>query len=236
MPRSTQSLRPCSNGSSMPSPIERPPASEQPRLAASIAPGPPPVITAKPASASAAPSSRPISYSAMVAGVRAEPNTVTARGSSASMPKPSTNSAWIRSTRHGSVCTQSLGPRESSSRWSVVVSSWLYSPRSTTGPRCFSSGPPARRSPSRCCGPTRRGPRRSTSWRQPNEAPSPGPVPSEVAPQDVRATGDGGLGDVLLAGVREVRVAGPVVDRRDAERGEPGHVGPAVLGPRLARR
>ena len=55
--------------------------------------------------------------------MRAEPNTVTARGSSASMPKPSTNSAWIRSTRHGSVCTQSLGPRESSSRWSVVVGS-----------------------------------------------------------------------------------------------------------------
>ena len=46
MPRSTQSLRPCSNGSSMPSPIENPPASEQPRFAASITPGPPPVITA----------------------------------------------------------------------------------------------------------------------------------------------------------------------------------------------
>ena len=47
MPRSTQSLRRCSNGSSMPSPTDRPPASWQPRLTASIVPGPPPVITAK---------------------------------------------------------------------------------------------------------------------------------------------------------------------------------------------
>src|SRR5699024_7325926 len=27
----------------------------------------------------------------------------------------------MRSTRHGSVCTQSVGPRDSRSRWSVVV-------------------------------------------------------------------------------------------------------------------
>ena len=46
----------------------------------------------------------------------------------------------MRSTRHGSVCTQSLGPRESSNRWSVVVGSLRRSRRSTTGPRCFSSG------------------------------------------------------------------------------------------------
>ena len=56
--------------------------------------------------------------------------------SSASAPKPSMNSAWIRSTRHGSVCTQSVGPRESSSRWSVVVpSTWFR--RITTGPLHF---------------------------------------------------------------------------------------------------
>ena len=42
--------------------------------------------------------------------VRAEPNTEIAGPSSASAPKPSTNSLWIRSTRHGSVCTQSVGP------------------------------------------------------------------------------------------------------------------------------
>ena len=44
--------------------------------------------------------------------------------------------------------------------------------------------------------------------------------------------GDLGGVDVLLAGVREVGVAGAVVDRRDAEGGEPRHVGPAVLGRR----
>ena len=75
--------------------------------------------------------------------MRADPNTVTARGTSASEPNPSTNSAWMRSTRHGSVCTQSLGPRESSNRWSVVVDSLRRSRRSTTGPRCFSSGGPS---------------------------------------------------------------------------------------------
>ena len=46
MPMSTQSLSRCSNGSSMPSPTETPPASDAPRFTASIAPGPPPVITA----------------------------------------------------------------------------------------------------------------------------------------------------------------------------------------------
>ena len=40
MPRSTQSFRPCSNGSSMPSPTDSPPASWQPRFAASIDAGP----------------------------------------------------------------------------------------------------------------------------------------------------------------------------------------------------
>ena len=47
---------------------------------------------------------------------RDDPKTATARPSSASRPKPSTNSAWIRITRQGSVCTQSLGPRRSSNR------------------------------------------------------------------------------------------------------------------------
>src|SRR6185312_3073195 len=55
------------------------------------------------------------------------------------------------------------------------------------------------------------------------------------------AKGGGHLGDLpgvdaLLAGVGQVRVAGAVVERRDAERGEPGHVGPAELGPRDAAR
>src|SRR5260221_220719 len=42
---------PCSWGSSMLKPTERPPPSLQPRFAASITPGPPPVTTAQPASA-----------------------------------------------------------------------------------------------------------------------------------------------------------------------------------------
>ena len=48
MPRSTYALSPCSNGSSMLQPIDRPPASLAPRLAASMMPGPPPVMIAKP--------------------------------------------------------------------------------------------------------------------------------------------------------------------------------------------
>ena len=55
-------------------------------------------------------------YSGLVRSVRADPKIDTARPSSASRPKPSTNSAWIRMTRHGSVWTQSAGPRRSSSR------------------------------------------------------------------------------------------------------------------------
>src|SRR5215469_5674632 len=73
------------------------------------------------------------SYSAVPARARAEPKTDTAWPSSDSRPKPSTNSAWIRSTRHGSVCTQSLGPRQSSNRWSVVVFGMCL-PRNVAGP------------------------------------------------------------------------------------------------------
>ena len=43
-------LPPCSNGSSMFSPIEGAPASFAPRLAASMIPGPPPVMIASPLS------------------------------------------------------------------------------------------------------------------------------------------------------------------------------------------
>lgn len=91
-------------------------ASRAPLLAASMAPGPPPVITAKPASTSARPIRTPASYSGVPAGVRAEPKTLIALGSSASAPKPSTNSDWMRMTRHGSVWTHSESPAVSSSR------------------------------------------------------------------------------------------------------------------------
>src|SRR5581483_7763857 len=72
-PRSTYSLRPCSKGSSMPRPTEVPPASCAPRLAASIAPGPPPVITAQPASTRARPMRTPAAYSQESGAVLAEP-------------------------------------------------------------------------------------------------------------------------------------------------------------------
>src|SRR5581483_139579 len=51
----------CSTGSVMLQPTDRPPASRAPRLAASMIPGPPPVITVKPARASAPPTARPSS-------------------------------------------------------------------------------------------------------------------------------------------------------------------------------
>ena len=87
-----------------------------------------------------------MSYSGLSGLVRAEPKTEIAGPSSASAPKPSTNSAWMRRTRQGSVCTHSLGPRESSSRWSVVDACiWLR--RITTGPRCCSESGSARRWP-----------------------------------------------------------------------------------------
>ena len=73
------------------------------------------------------------SYSAEPGLLRAEPKIETAAPSSASRPKPSTNSAWMRIIRHGSVCTQSDGPRRSSSRWSVVVAGICLS-RNVTGP------------------------------------------------------------------------------------------------------
>src|SRR5262245_37369241 len=74
-----------------------------------------------------------MSYCGVPARAREEPNTDTALPISASRPNPSTNSAWIRSTRHGSMCTQSLGPRRSSRRWSVVVLG-IARPRSMAGP------------------------------------------------------------------------------------------------------
>ncbi len=136
---STCRLSPCSNGSSMPRPTETPPASRAPLLAASMAPGPPPVMTANPASTSALPSSTPVWYSKDSGPVRAEPKTLMALPSSASAPNPSTNSDWMRMTRQGSVCTQLESLLVSSSRWSVVPG-WICSRRRTTGPSRCSSG------------------------------------------------------------------------------------------------
>ena len=86
-------------------PTEQAPASCAPRLAASIAPGPPPVMTLKPASPSARPMRRASAYSGWVTGVRAEPNTETAGGIAAMTRNPRSSSSPIRRMRSGSVRT-----------------------------------------------------------------------------------------------------------------------------------
>ena len=57
-PMSWKALASCSNGSSMFSPTEHAPTSCAPRFAASMIPGPPPVMTANPRSPSRRPTSR----------------------------------------------------------------------------------------------------------------------------------------------------------------------------------
>ena len=108
MPTSTHSLSPDSKGSSMPRPTLTPPASLAPLLAR--------LHRARAAAGDHReagldePAAELLRRRRTTGGrpvVRAEPNTAIAGPSSASAPKPSTNSAWIRSTRHGSVCTQS---------------------------------------------------------------------------------------------------------------------------------
>ena len=67
---------------------------------------------------------RPAAYVGCVGrGARRAEDARSPGPSSASAPKPSTNSAWIRSTRHGSVCTQSWGrgSRAAAGRWCWLV-------------------------------------------------------------------------------------------------------------------
>src|SRR4051794_22246727 len=180
-----------------------PPASAAPLLAASIAPGPPPVMTEKPAWASAAPIFTPISYDGWSAGVRADPNTEMAGPISARSLKPSTNSAWIFSPRHGSVCTQSPVPRLSRRRWSLVLPSGRFS---------VGLGPL---------------PLRLVIAVLSSVAGEPG-AQHPLAVLDLRHC------HVLVLLVGEDRVARPEVHRGDAERGEPGDVGPAELRADLA--
>src|SRR5438128_758344 len=137
MPRLTYSLRPCSKGSSMFRPTDRPRPSRAPLLAASMVPGPPPVMMAKPRRASSAANRRAASYMGSGGRTRAEPKKVTAGPTVARASKPATNSAWIRSTRQGSLSRNSGAPsgRSSSLRSSICRST----PRRTI--------PPVRRSP-----------------------------------------------------------------------------------------
>lgn len=97
-------------------------------------PGPPPVIVAMPFFAMSPPTCRAFAYIGSSGVVLAEPNTVTAGPSSASAPNPSTNSAWMRSTRQGSVCSQAVSV-SGCSRWLTVVSRGIIWPRMITGPR-----------------------------------------------------------------------------------------------------
>src|SRR5712691_6537694 len=135
MPRLTYSLRPCSNGSSMLRPTESPRPSRAPMFAASIVPGPPPVMMAKPRRASSAARARAASYIGSGGRTRAEPKKVTAGPTVASASNPATNSAWIRSTRQGSLSRNSgaFSGRSSSRRSSIFRST----PRRTMPPvRC----------------------------------------------------------------------------------------------------
>src|ERR1700736_98076 len=135
MPRLTYSLRPCSKGSSILRPTDSPRPSRAPLLAASIVPGPPPVMIAKPRRASSAASWRAASYIGSGGRTRAEPKKVTAGPTVASASKPATNSAWIRSTRQGSLSRNSGAP---SGRSSSLRSSFSRcTPRRTIPPvRC----------------------------------------------------------------------------------------------------
>ncbi len=60
----------------------------------------------------------------------------------------------------------------------------------------------------------------------------PARLTSQPAPEPGLARGDLGRLHVLAGGVRDLGDTRPVVHRRDAEGREPGHVGPAELGPR----
>src|SRR3954469_498906 len=96
-------LMPCSCGSSIPRPTETPPTSAAPRLAASMIPGPPPVMIVMPLPASRAARSRAFAYIASSGWVRADPKMLTAGPNRASESKPSITSPWMRSARHASL-------------------------------------------------------------------------------------------------------------------------------------
>src|SRR5512132_3066499 len=121
------------------------------------------------------------------------------------------NSDWIRSTRHGSVWTQSVAPRLSSSRWSVVECGAVRSPR-TTGP-CTN----------RCSG----------SSAMPPSYPLCLQGSAQPADQRVAAGNDVVRRAKLIVGVRLGGVARPKVDRWDAHRAEPRHISPPQLGRRF---
>ena len=88
-------------------PMERPPAIRAPLFAASMMPGPAPVMIAKPASASSRAVSCAASYCGSLGSVRAEPKMVTPLVTAARLSNPSMNSPIMRITRQGSVRVKS---------------------------------------------------------------------------------------------------------------------------------
>src|SRR5256885_4836608 len=97
----------CSKGSSMLQPTEQFPPSCAPLFAASIIPGPPPVIIPNPALDKRCAVSTAALYDGSSPFVLADPKMATDGGICARASKPSTNSLIIRKTRHGSVNVKS---------------------------------------------------------------------------------------------------------------------------------
>src|SRR3954451_23240169 len=122
----------CSCGSTMLKPTESPPPSLQPRFAASITPGPPPVTTHQPASPKRRPAARASSYGLVPSRTPAEPKSATAgRSISATFSNPARNSSAIFAT------DASIGDVPSSR---ILVSSVIVSLQTLVGlVRCVHS-------------------------------------------------------------------------------------------------
>src|SRR5579862_4181045 len=143
---STYGFAPCSNGNSMLHPTECPPPSRHPLLAASMMPGPAPVMIENPERASSFAVSSAARYCGSSGPVLAEPKTDTPLSIPASVSNPSINSLMILSTRQGSVRVKSTcGPATWRSFSSSVIGGRSRIDSSTTRTA------PERRLASRSC-------------------------------------------------------------------------------------
>src|SRR5690606_20228458 len=136
---SAYGLPPCSMGSSMLQPTESAPASLAPLLAASMIPGPPPVMIASPDSPSSLAVSTHASYWGWPGGTRADPKMLTASPILDSSSNPSTNSPMIRKTRHASSLMSRPSGRSSRRSSSVVRARCLTRSAAESG-RFMSAG------------------------------------------------------------------------------------------------
>ena len=101
-------------------PIENAPTSRAPRFAASMMPGPPPVITVKPMRPiAAAHLARERVVADWLSSKRAEPKTVTQGPTKWSARKPRTSSAKMRSARRSSARRLAGPARKRRSLWFV---------------------------------------------------------------------------------------------------------------------